>query len=127
LKYNFPLIFLIVVWQGIAVLVSAILVGLAWGQAGWGVLYGGAVSMVGAWLLAWRWRKGVHDYHCDGHRHLKSLHRSFLERLFVVAGLLAMGLWLGSGESGPGAWAILLGFVVGQLTWVVAAAGLKTE
>ncbi len=127
MKYNFPLIFFAVVWQAVAVLVTAILVGVFWGLPGWGVLYGGTVAMVNAGFLAWRWRKGLHVYHCDGHRHLKSFHRSLVERFFVVLVLLALGFWLGSRGPGLQAWAVLLGFVVGQLTWVIAAASQKTE
>lgn len=83
--------------------------------------------MASAGLLTWRWKQGLHDFHCDGRRHLKSFHRSLKERFFVVMLLLAAGFLLGRMGSGFQPMAMLLGFIVGQLAWVIALAALKTE
>jgi len=83
--------------------------------------------MVNAGLLAWRWHKGLRDYHCDGHRHLMSFHRSLKERFFVVVLLLAAGFAYGFMEPGFQPLSMLIGFVVGQLAWVIATAALKTD
>lgn len=106
------------------ILVMAALV-LLWRGPGSAVaaLYGGSVAMANAGLLVWRWRRGRYDYHCDGQRHLRQFHRSMMERFFVVGIMLAMGL--GGLQLEP--LTMLLGFIVGQCAWIVAAATLKTE
>jgi len=95
--------------------------------SGWFVgvslLYGGSVAMVNAVLLLWRWQRGLTDFHCDGVRHLKSFHRSLLERFFVVAVLLVAGM-VGLGLEAS---AMLTGFIAGQIAWVIAAAVLKNN
>lgn len=85
------------------------------------ILLGGGVAVVNAALLLWRWRKGVHDFHCDAGRHLRSFYRSSLERFFVVVILLAAGYtWLGDHPLG-----LLAGFVVGQMAWMLASLTLR--
>lgn len=115
------------VGQGAAVLLGALAGWLVWDLECMPFLYGGAVAMAGAGLLAWRWKRGLHDYHCDGRRHLKSFRRSHKERFFVVALLLAAGFWLGLTEPGFKPLAVLMGFIVGQLAWVISVAALKSE
>ncbi len=90
------------------------------GLAAW---YGGVVACANSCLMVIRWWRGVHDYHCDGARHLRSFHRSSLERFFVVTLLMAVGLGLIRLAPLP----MIVGFVVGQLAWVIAAAGLNTD
>ena len=85
------------------------------------VAYGLMVAWVNASLLWWRWHRGEKVYHCDGQRHLKSFYRSMMERFFVVGILLAAGF--GILKLAP--LALLLGFVVGQLIWMVAGLTLR--
>lgn len=78
--------------------------------------YGCLVAVVNSSLLVLRWRRGHKDYHCDVRRHLKLFNRSAVERFFVVSMLLAVGF--GFLELLP--LAMLVGFIVGQLAWVLA-------
>lgn len=93
------------------------------GEVAGAVLYGGSAALANVGLLVWRWRRGRYDYHCDGGRHLRQFHRSTLERFFTVA--LALALGMHGLKLDP--LAILLGFMVGQAAWVIAAAALKTD
>jgi ATP synthase protein I len=87
------------------------------------VLYGGTAALANIGLLVWRWRQGRYHYHCDGERHLRQFHRSSLERFFVVGMVLAAGMVGLQLEPLP----LLLGFIVGQVAWILAAATLKTD
>jgi len=87
------------------------------------VLYGGTVALANIGLLVWRWRQGRYHYHCDGGRHLKQFHRSSLERFFVVGIVLAVGMYGLKLDPLP----VLLGFIVGQVAWMIAAATLMTD
>ncbi len=108
-------------------LVLCVLALLGWGWQGWTVAvaltYGGGVALLSSGMLVWRWRQGQRDYHCDGARHLKSFHRSIMERFFVV------GIMLSAGFAGLdlAPLPLLTGFIAGQLAWVIAAAVHKTE
>jgi ATP synthase protein I len=78
--------------------------------------YGSMVALVNSGMLVGRWYIGLNDYHCNGGRHLKSFHRSSLERFFVVGILLAVGFGLLS----LAPQILLAGFIVGQLAWALA-------
>jgi hypothetical protein len=119
--------FFALVGQGLVVALGAMAAWSIWGLQYGTFMYGGAASMANAGLLAWRWHKGLRDFHCDGRRHLKVFHRSFLERFIVVVLLLVAGFAYGLTKPGFQPLAMLIGFVVGQLAWVIAAAALKTE
>jgi hypothetical protein len=110
--------------QAASIFVLALLV-LGWrgSDPALGFLYGGGLALLGTGLLVWRWHRGRHDYHCDGARHLRSFHRSALERFFVVGILFAAGLAGLRLAPLP----MLLGLIVGQFAWVIALAVLKTE
>lgn len=112
---------------GIQAAMISMLALLLWGWWEWdtalGFCYGGGVALASSGLLVWRWHRGLHDYHCDGGRHLRSFHRSSLERFFVVGVLLAAGLAGLRLAPLP----MLLGLIVGQFAWVLALAALKTE
>lgn len=103
--------------QSVAIVVIGVLVWL-WSDklAAMALLYGGGVSVANSGLLVLRWRNGLKDYHCDGARHLKMFHRSVMERFFVVCMLLATGFGMLSLKP----LVMLLGFVVGQVLWVLA-------
>jgi F0F1-type ATP synthase assembly protein I len=105
--------------QGLAVLTTALIIGLAAAPgAGWAALYGGAAALVNTGLLVWRHRQGAREVHCDADRHLRSFYRSSLERFIVVGVWLALGLGGSKLEAAP----MLAGFVVGLLAWAIAAA-----
>jgi hypothetical protein len=78
--------------------------------------YGSIVALVNSGMLVGRWYSGLNDYHCSGERHLKSFHRSMLERFFVVGILLAVGF----GFLSLTPQVLLAGFIVGQLAWAIA-------
>lgn len=125
--YNHPLMLLSVRWAlGLQVGVSVIsaLVAVFWlGGLGTGmaVAYGGAVALVNAALLLWRWYQGSDRFHCDAGRHVQAFFRSSIERFFVVGILLAVGFQVLELEP----LALLAGFVVGQLAWMVASLTLR--
>ena len=94
---------------------------IAWQQAGFAValsvLYGATAALLNTGFLLWRFKRGERDYHCDAGRHLRSFYRSSLERYAVV------GVWLAIGFTALdlAALPMVLGFVIGQLAWVLAA------
>lgn len=100
---------------------------LVWVWQGWtvanAVIFGAGVALLNTGLLVGRWYQGLRDYHCDGERHLKSFYRSVMERFFVVCTLLAVGL----AGLGLAPLPLLIGFIAGQLAWVIAAAVSKSE
>lgn len=110
--------------QAVVLSVLALLVWAWWGWvAAVACIFGGGVALLNSGLLVWRWHRGLVDYHCSGERHLRSFHRSSLERFFVVGILLAMGFaWL---DLAP--LLLLAGFIVGQVAWVIAAVVHKIE
>jgi ATP synthase protein I len=85
------------------------------------VTYGSIAALLNTAMLFWRWSRGVRRFHSDADRHLQSFYRSSLERFIVV------GLWLAVGFT----WirlpplAMLSGFVVGQLAWLLASPALR--
>lgn len=79
-------------------------------------LYGGVVALIGTLLLLWRMRRSKQKTLLDAHQHLWLFYRSGLERFLVICALLAIGM-------GPLKFvplAVLVGFVAGQLAWVIA-------
>jgi len=108
-------------WMGVLIAGAALVVAYAFGGSeAMALLYGGAVAWANVGLLFWRWRRGVSEHHCDPSRHLKSFHRSMLERFFVVGVLLAPGFVLSAHPA-----ILLAGFVVGQLAWLLASLTLR--
>lgn len=115
------------VLQSVLIIGSGLVASAYWGLALIPWLYGGLVAWVGAGLLVWRWLRGLRDYHCDGPRHLKSFRRSLMERFFVVGFLLLAGFGYAWLEPGFEPLPMLLGFIVGQLAWVIALASGNTD
>ncbi len=108
-------------WMVAPVVSAALVVGAVAGAGeALAMFHGGAVAWANVGLLLWRWRRGATVIHCDAARHLKSFHRSMLERFFVVVVLLASGFVL---SAHPGM--LLTGFVVGQLAWLLASLTLR--
>ena len=102
----------------LVVLILLVMIGWVWqdGRFALAALYGGLVALTNSGMLTLRWYRGLKVYHCDGQRHLSSFNRSMLERFFVVGILLAVGF----GILGLSPLALLAGFIVGQLVWVLA-------
>jgi len=110
--------------QGAMIAVAAILAWMWQGaEVGGAALCGGSAALANVGLLVWRWRRGRYDYHCEGERHLRQFHRSSLERFFVVGMVLVVGM---VGLQLPPL-PLLLGFIVGQVAWMIAAATLMTD
>lgn len=103
---------------GLAALIGGLIGGVVTALA---VLYGGGVSVANSALLFWRWHQGSRDFHCDAGRHLRSFCRSSLERFFVVVILLAAGF----AGLGIDPLALLAGFLVGQIAWILASLTLR--
>jgi len=79
-------------------------------------LYGGAVALMGTLLLLWRMRRSKRKMLPEPHQHVWLFYRSSLERFLVVCAFLALGM-------GPFNFvpvAVVIGFVAGQLAWVIA-------
>jgi ATP synthase protein I len=117
--------FYAVALQAAVVLVAG---GMAWQARGWtaasAALYGGAVALGNSAFLVWRWWHGLADErNHDGRYHLKTFHRSSMERFFVVVSFLATGLFGLKLMPLP----LLTGFIVGLLVWVIAVTALKTK
>lgn len=101
----------------IAILAAVLTYAVFGGTAAKAVWYGGAVALFNGLLLVWRMRQGARQTSRDAHQQLRSFYRSSLERFFLVSLLLAGGL--GLLKLLP--LAVLSGFVLGQLTLIVAA------
>lgn len=103
---------------GLAILSAGLFGGIGMALA---AAYGGGVSVVNTALLWWRWHRGTRAYHCDAGKHLRSFYRSALERFFVVVIMLAGGFaWIGDHPV-----AMLVGFLVGQMAWMLASLTLR--
>lgn len=106
--------FLVLLLQSIVITVALVAcwfwMGLMVVQA---LAFGAVVALVNSGMLAGRWYMGLNHYHCNGERHLKSFHRSSLERFIVVSMMLGVGFAFTSLAPQP----MLVGFIVGQLAW----------
>jgi ATP synthase protein I len=90
-------------------------------EAAFAASYGGLGALLNTALLYWRWSGGATQFHSDANRHLQSFYRSSMERFFVVGLWLAVGFaWMQLSPS-----AMLTGFVVGQLAWLIASLALR--
>ncbi|HUW27121.1 MAG TPA: ATP synthase subunit I [Sulfuriferula sp.] len=102
--------------QGGLVLVAAILVYAIYGQARTlAVIYGGLVTLANSILLAWRMRAAKRRINPDVGQDLRMLYRTSLERFVLVVAFLALGM--GILKLDP--LALIAGFVLGQLAWLV--------
>lgn len=79
-------------------------------------LYGGVAALMGTLLLLWRMQRSKRKTLLGAHQHLWLFYRSGLERFLVVGTLLALGM--GMFKLVP--LAVLIGFVAGQLAWIIA-------
>lgn len=92
--------------------------GAAGKAAALAALFGGAVASANVLLLAWRAERAKTRPAREAHRELLRMVGSSLERLILVAVLIALGLAGLKLAPLP----LLAGFIVGQLAWVLSAA-----
>lgn len=99
----------------------AALAGAAIGGPGVGlaVLYGGLVALAVSAVLVWRERQSMRHPEWDARRLFRLFVRAGIERLMLLAGLLALGL--GGLKLAP--LPLLLGLVLAQFAWLAAATG----
>mgnify|MGYP001162139717 CR=1 FL=1 len=100
----------------ISVIVGIIAYALEGEEEAIAVVYGGAVALVGTLLLLWRMQSVKNNTLMDAKYYLWIFYRSGLERFLALSILLAMGM--GMLELVP--LAVLIGFVVSQLVWIIA-------
>ena len=81
-----------------------------------GVLFGFAVAIANTVMIVWRMWQSEQALHQDAHKYLSMFYRSSLERLVLVAILLAAGM----GLIGLHPLAVTAGFALGQLTLIVS-------
>ena len=97
----------------------AIVVIQGW-EAGWGtalsVVYGTGVALANTLLLMWRLGRSARRSPADANRQLRLFYLSSVERFLVVATLLVVGMT----ALGLAPLAVVTGFVLGQLTLLVA-------
>ena len=79
-------------------------------------LYGGVVALIGTLLLLWRMQRSKEKTQLKAHQHLLLFYRSGLERFLVICVLLAIGM----GPFNLVPLVVLVGFVAGQLAWIIA-------
>ncbi len=103
-----------------ALLAGLVVVGTqGWNEGWWvaaSVMYGGAVACTNTLLLIWRLRRCEKRPGLDAGRQLRLFYLSSLERFLVVAALLVMAMV----ALGLSPLAVAAGFVLGQLTLLVA-------
>lgn len=93
------------------------------GAATVAALYGAMVALANTLFLFWRMRRSEQNPQWKAVQHLRWFYRSGLERFLLVAALLALGMgWL---KLVPAA--VLIGFVVSQLAWVIAPMAAKSK
>ncbi len=86
-------------------------------NAGLAAAYGVLVALAVSAVLMWRERQSIAHPEWDQHRLLKMFMRVGIERLLLLIALLSLGLGLLKLEPLP----LLLGLVLAQFAWLVAA------
>lgn len=98
---------------------GAIVVIQGW-KTGWpialSVVYGSGVALANTLLLAWRQGRSARRNPADAHRQLYMFYLSSVERFLVAATLLVAGMT----ALGMLPLAVVAGFVLGQLTLLIA-------
>jgi ATP synthase protein I len=84
-------------------------------------LFGGLVALAVSGVLVWHERQSKRHPEWDQHRLFKMFIRAGVERLFVLVGLLAVGL--GGLKLSP--LPLLLGLLLAQFGWLAAALGRR--
>lgn len=104
----------------VGALIGAAVAGVATGLA---LLYGGLVAMAVSAVLVWRERQSMRHPEWDQYRLFKLFVRAGVERMLLLAGLLAIGL----GVFGLAPLPLMLGLVLAQLGWLALAAGRSAK
>ncbi len=98
---------------------AAIVVIQGW-ESGWGtalsVVYGGGVALANTLLLMWRLGRSARRTPTDANRQLRQFYLSSVERFLVVGTMLVAGMTV----MGLAPLAVVSGFVLGQLTLLIA-------
>lgn len=104
--------------QAALALIAAVIGGVFAGfDAALAALFGGLVALAVSAVLVWHERQSKRHPEWDQHRLFKMFIRAGVERLFVLVGLLAVGL--GGLKLSP--LPLLLGLLLAQLGWLAAA------
>jgi ATP synthase protein I len=104
--------------QAALALIAAVIGGVFAGfDAALAALFGGLVALAVSAVLVWHERQSKRHPEWDQHRLFKMFIRAGIERLFVLVGLLAVGL--GGLKLSP--LPLLLGLLLAQLGWLAAA------
>lgn len=77
-------------------------------------VYGSMVAIIGALLIAWRYKQGLR--HSEANQILRHAYKTSIERFVWAIFLLALGFKL----LGLAPMWLLAGFVVGQVAWLLA-------
>jgi len=108
--------------QAVLALLAAMVGGVFAGiNAALAALFGGLVALAVSAVLVWHERQSKRHPEWDQHRLFKMFIRAGVERLFVLAGLLAVGLVGLKLSPLP----LLLGLLLAQFGWLAAALGRK--
>jgi len=108
--------------QAVLALFAAMVGGVFAGiNAALAALFGGLVALAVSAVLVWHERQSKRHPEWDQHRLFKMFIRAGVERLFVLAGLLAVGLAGLKLSPLP----LLLGLLLAQFGWLAAALGRK--
>lgn len=102
-----------------AVAVAAAVIGLVVGdgETAKATFFGASIALLNTLLMVWRMRRAERQPHLDASRQLRSLYLSGIERFVAVVAALAIGLK--ALQLDP--LALLVGFIAGQLIWIVYA------
>ena len=100
----------------VAVLAGAAIVAIQGWPLALSVVYGSGVALVNTLLLMWRLGRSARRSPADAHRQLRMFYLSSVERFFVAATLLVAGMT----ALGLLPLAVVAGFVLGQLTLLIA-------
>ncbi|WP_324779792.1 hypothetical protein [Thiobacillus sedimenti] len=104
---------------GFAPLAALIAGAVAGGGVALAVLYGAVVALAVSLVLVWRETQSLRHPEWDQHRLFKLFIRTAIERLGVLVALLVLGL----GVLGLMPLPLLLGLLLAQFAWLVAAKG----
>ena len=104
----------------VALVAGVVIVVIQGWNTGWhtalSVVYGGGVALLNTLLLMWRLGRSARRSPADSNRQLRMFYLSSVERFLVVATLLVAGMT----ALGLLPLAVVAGFVLGQLTLLIA-------
>lgn len=100
-----------------AVVASAIGLIVGDGETAKAAFFGASIALLNTLLMLWRMRRAERQAQPSAHRQLGALYVSAIERFVAVVAALAIGLK--ALQLDP--LALLVGFIAGQLIWIVYA------